>query len=142
MSFEVETPILNSHPVVRAFVKNEFLEFAIPYVDNGQDHDYYPDFLIRLADEPRFTLIVEVKGRPDALEQVKAAAARRWWPRSTPRGASGRGGMRSCGIRRKLARRWMLGWPTFRSPLPRPLDPCRHGVKHSGSVVPNVRSHP
>jgi type III restriction enzyme len=69
---------LDRHPAVRAFVKNEFLEFAIPYLDNGQDHDYYPDFLIRLSDDPRTTLIVEVKGRPDPLEQVKAAAARRW----------------------------------------------------------------
>jgi type III restriction enzyme len=63
---------------VRAFVKNEFLEFAIPYVDNGQDHDYYPDFLVRLADAPRFTLVLELKGRPDPLEQIKTAAAKRW----------------------------------------------------------------
>lgn len=69
---------LDKHPGVLAFVTNEFLELAIPYVENGQDHDYYPDFLVRLADDPRFTLILEVKGRPDPLEQVKAAAARRW----------------------------------------------------------------
>ncbi len=69
---------LDRHPAVRAFVKNEFLEFAIPYVDNGQSHEYYPDFLVRVADERRFTLILEVKGRPDPLEQVKAEAANRW----------------------------------------------------------------
>ncbi len=69
---------LDRHPAVRAFVKNEFLELAIPYVDNGQGHEYYPDFLVRLAGEPSVTLIMEVKGRPDPLEQVKAAAARRW----------------------------------------------------------------
>ena len=68
-------------PAVVAFVKNEFLEFAIPYVDNGQDHDYYPDFLVRLADEPRFTLIIEVKGRPDPLEQVKARRRGDGWRR-------------------------------------------------------------
>jgi type III restriction enzyme len=69
---------LDKSPHVRAFVKNEFLEFAIPYVDNGQDHEYYPDFLVRLRDDPSYTLIIEVKGRPDPHEQVKAAAARRW----------------------------------------------------------------
>jgi type III restriction enzyme len=69
---------LDRHPAVRAFVKNEFLEFAIPYVDNGQSHDYYPDFLVRLAEQPRCTVILEVKGRPDPVEQVKGAAARRW----------------------------------------------------------------
>jgi type III restriction enzyme len=83
---------LDKHPGVLAFVKNEFLEFALPYVDNGQDHDYYPDFLVRLADEPRYTLIVEVKGRPDPLEQVKAAAARRWVAAVNAEGSFGRWG--------------------------------------------------
>jgi len=32
----------------------------------------------RLRDDPPFTLILEVKGRPDPLEQVKAQAAQRW----------------------------------------------------------------
>ena len=63
---------------VKAFVKNQFLGFAIPYIHDGQDHEYYPDFLVRLRDEPRFTLIIEVKGRPDPLEQVKREAALRW----------------------------------------------------------------
>jgi type III restriction enzyme len=69
---------LDKHPRVLAFVKNEFLGFAIPYIENGQDHEYYPDFLVRLREEPAFTAIIEVKGRPDPLEQVKAQAARRW----------------------------------------------------------------
>jgi type III restriction enzyme len=69
---------LDRHQAVRAFVKNEFLGFAIPYVNNGQDHEYYPDFLVRLGVEPRVTVIMEVKGRPDPMEQVKAEAARRW----------------------------------------------------------------
>ncbi len=65
----------------RAFVKNEFLGFAIPYIHNGQDHEYYPDYLVRLRDDPPFTLIMEVKGRPDPLEQVKAEAAHSGWTR-------------------------------------------------------------
>ena len=77
---------------VRAFVKNEFLGFAIPYFHNGQDHEYYPDFLVRLRDDPPFTLIMEVKGRPDPLEQVKAEAARRWVAAVNAEGSFGRWG--------------------------------------------------
>ncbi|HEX5385324.1 MAG TPA: hypothetical protein VFW66_01340, partial [Gemmatimonadales bacterium] len=83
---------LDRHAGVAAFVKNEFLEFAIPYFDNGQDHDYYPDFLVRMAGEPRFTLILEVKGRPDPLEQVKAQAAQRWLRAVNEEGSFGRWG--------------------------------------------------
>jgi len=77
---------------VRAFVKNEFLGFAIPYIHNGQDHEYYPDYLVLLRDSPRFTLILEVKGRPDPEEQVKAQAAQRWVDAVNAEGSFGRWG--------------------------------------------------
>ncbi len=68
---------IDRHPVVAAFVKNAGLGFAIPYLHNGQMHDYQPDFLIRFqTDLPRF-LILEIKGF-DPLEDVKRAAAERW----------------------------------------------------------------
>ena len=68
---------IDKSPAVQAFVKNASLGFAIPYLHNGQMHDYVPDFIIRLsANEPRY-LILEVKGY-DPLEEVKAAAAHRW----------------------------------------------------------------
>jgi type III restriction enzyme len=68
---------IDTHPAVDAFVKNSGLGFAIPYLDNGEPHDYVPDFLIRLRGESRRQLIMETKGY-DPLEEVKAAAARRW----------------------------------------------------------------
>jgi type III restriction enzyme len=83
---------LDKSPHVRAFVKNEFLGFAIPDIHNGQDHEYYPDYLVRLRDDPLFTLIMEVKGRPDPLEQVKAQAAQRWVDAVNAEGSFGRGG--------------------------------------------------
>ena len=83
---------LDKSPAVKAFVKNQFLGFAIPYIHDGQDHEYYPDFLVRLADDPRFTLIMEVKGRPDPLEQVKGAAAQRWVAAVNQEGSFGRWG--------------------------------------------------
>ncbi len=68
----------NQH--VAAFVKNAGLGFAIPYVHNGQTHDYVPDFIARLKtdspDRPRH-LVLEVKGF-DPLEETKRAAAKRW----------------------------------------------------------------
>lgn len=69
--------VIDNHPLVAAFVKNAGLGFAIPYLHNGQPHDYVPDFIIRLKGEPARHLILEMKGF-DPLTEVKAQAARRW----------------------------------------------------------------
>ena len=69
--------ILDTHPVVDAFVKNAGLGFAIPYIHNGQAHDYVPDFIVRLKAESDLHLIIETKGFDD-LADVKSAAAQRW----------------------------------------------------------------
>lgn len=68
---------IDTHPAVKCFVKNSGLGFAIPYLHNGQMHDYIPDFIIRLNGNGERYLILETKGF-DPLEQVKADAARRW----------------------------------------------------------------
>jgi type III restriction enzyme len=69
--------ILDTHPAVQAFVKNSGLGLAVPYLHNGQTHDYLPDFVVRLRGaEPRH-LLLETKGF-DPLAEVKAAAAARW----------------------------------------------------------------
>ncbi|TAJ10795.1 MAG: type III restriction endonuclease subunit R [Nitrospirae bacterium] len=68
---------IDRHSAVEAFAKNAGLGFAIPYLHNGQMHDYVPDFLIRLKTEPASYLILETKGY-DPLEEVKRAAAERW----------------------------------------------------------------
>lgn len=69
--------ILDTHPAVKAFVKNAGLGFAIPYLLNGQPHDYVPDFIVRVSQAPPVHLILETKGF-DELADVKAAAAERW----------------------------------------------------------------
>jgi len=69
--------ILDTHPVVEAFVKNAGLGFSIPYVHNGQPHDYQPDFIVRLRTNPATSLILEPKGF-DPLADIKQAAAERW----------------------------------------------------------------
>lgn len=69
--------IIDKHEKVDAFVKNSGLGFAIPYLHNGQPHDYMPDFIIRLKGEPCMHLILETKGF-DELAEIKAQAAKRW----------------------------------------------------------------
>ena len=68
---------IDRHKQVRSFVKNAGLGFAIPYLHNGEHHEYIPDFIIRLAGaDPRY-LILETKGF-DPLREVKEQAALRW----------------------------------------------------------------
>jgi type III restriction enzyme len=69
--------VLDTHPLVNAFVKNAGLGFAMPYLHNGQVHDYVPDFIVRLKTEPAQYLVLETKGF-DPLEGIKVAAAMRW----------------------------------------------------------------
>lgn len=66
---------LDKHPQVQAFIKNEGLGFGIPYIYNGETHDYMPDFIIRLSNGVQ--LILETKGF-DERKEVKKAAAQRW----------------------------------------------------------------
>jgi type III restriction enzyme len=80
--------ILDTHPAVEAFAKNAGLGFAIPYVHNGQSHDYVPDFFVRLAGRPGEHLILETKGF-DELAEVKTAAAERWVAAVNADGAHG-----------------------------------------------------
>jgi type III restriction enzyme len=79
---------IDHHPEVSAFAKNAGLGFAIPYLHNGQVHDYVPDFLIRLRGETLRTLVLETKGY-DPLKEVKAQAAQRWCRAVNAHGASG-----------------------------------------------------
>lgn len=76
---------LEALPEVDAYVKNDRLEFAIPYVHAGRTHHYLPDFLVRLRRPPdddldRY-LIVEVSGtfKSRAMTQEKSDTTRNLW---------------------------------------------------------------
>jgi len=69
--------MLDTHPLMDAFVKNQSLGFAIPYLHNGEMHDYVPDFIVRLKADPPVHLILETKGF-GPLGEVKRQAAVRW----------------------------------------------------------------
>ncbi len=66
--------VLERHPQVISYVKNQGLGFEIPYVYLGIAHRYLPDFIVLLDDghgpQDPLLLIAEVKGRRD--EQVNA----------------------------------------------------------------------
>ena len=81
--------ILERLPDVATFVKNDHLDFAIPYLYEGQTLRYEPDFLVRLTRQDgdpveTRTLIVEVSGgrksahHPDKTA-AKATTARDVW---------------------------------------------------------------
>ncbi len=81
--------LIDSHPATAAFVKNAGLGFGIPYIDNGQTHEYLPDFIVRLSAEGERYVIVETKGF-DPKEEVKRAAALRWITAVNNEGSFGR----------------------------------------------------
>ena len=74
---------------MKSFVKNAGLGFAVPYLHNGEHHEYIPDFIIHLTGpEPRY-LILETKGY-DPLSEVKEQAAQRWVRAVNATGSFGR----------------------------------------------------
>jgi type III restriction enzyme len=68
--------ILDTHPGVRKWVKNDRLGFFIPYRNRGLPARYVPDF-IAVTDKDR-NVIVEVKGQVTDSADAKAKAAQRW----------------------------------------------------------------
>ncbi|MCM3659420.1 DEAD/DEAH box helicase family protein [Georgenia satyanarayanai] len=69
---------------VAAYVKNDHLEFAIPYTHKGVGRRYRPDFLVRLvrrAGDVERHLVVEVSGglKDQTARDAKADTARNLW---------------------------------------------------------------
>jgi type III restriction enzyme len=76
--------LLEDDDQVASYVKNERLDFKVPYVHQGRSHEYIPDFLVRLVTEPddvERTLIVEVSGsrKSPGPTAAKADTARNQW---------------------------------------------------------------
>jgi type III restriction enzyme len=77
--------ILQESPLVHSFVKNDHLDFTIPYTFEGKSHQYVPDFIARLADTDGAPLdvflIVEVSGarKSPGPTEAKADTARSLW---------------------------------------------------------------
>jgi type III restriction enzyme len=70
---------LERMPEVIAYVRNDHLDFTIPYEWQGVSHEYRPDYLVRLRDgEGELKVILEVKGFETEADRQKETAARRW----------------------------------------------------------------
>jgi type III restriction enzyme len=68
--------LLDTHPGVRKWVKNERLGFFIPYRNKGLPARYVPDFIVETDSD--LNLIVEIKGQVTDEADAKAKAAHRW----------------------------------------------------------------
>lgn len=78
-----------------AYVKNHNLGFTIPYVINGEERNYFPDFIVRMRDgkSDLLNLIVEVSGESKKDKAVKTTTARNLWvPAVNNHGGYGRWG--------------------------------------------------
>lgn len=68
---------------VRSYVKNQGLDFTIPYALDGQQRSYIPDFVVRLddgrGDDDLLNLIVEVSGAGRRDKERKVTTARELW---------------------------------------------------------------
>ena len=67
---------LEEMPEVACYVKNQGLNFTIPYTLNGEDRQYYPDFIARIGD---LTLIIEVSGEARKDKAAKVSTGRTLW---------------------------------------------------------------
>ena len=64
-------------------LKNQKLSFTIPYTINGEEHNYIPDFIVRLDDghgrENALNLILEVSGEAGKDKTAKVSTTRDLW---------------------------------------------------------------
>ena len=73
--------VLERHPRVLAYVKNQGMQFDVPYRYGAAPRKYVPDFIVRLddgGDEP-LNLILETKGFRGLDAQLKAETMKTFW---------------------------------------------------------------
>ena len=93
--------VAESHPRVRAYVKNHNLGLEVPYRYGSETRKYLPDFIVLVddghGDEDLLHLVVEIKGyrREDAKEKKSDDGDLLGARREQPRHASAAGRLRS-----------------------------------------------
>ncbi|MGY2882745.1 BPTD_3080 family restriction endonuclease [Thermostichus sp. OS-CIW-28] len=73
--------VVESHPRVRAYVKNQGLGLEVPYLHGSTPRRYLPDFIVRIDDSgpDPLNLIVEIKGFRGEDGKEKALTMRNYW---------------------------------------------------------------
>jgi type III restriction enzyme len=80
---------------VHSYVKNQNLGFTIPYLLNGDEKQYFPDFIVYIEDghkkDDMLNLIIEVTGERKREKAIKVEAAKTLWvPAINNHGSFGR----------------------------------------------------
>ena len=73
--------VVESHPRVQSYVKNQNLGLEVPYSMGSETRKYLPDFLVRVDDgrADLLNLVIEIKGYRGIDAQEKAATMRAFW---------------------------------------------------------------
>ncbi|MBW6537437.1 MAG: hypothetical protein K0B11_20685, partial [Mariniphaga sp.] len=73
---------LEELPEVLSYVKNQFLGFAIPYLKDGKDKNYFTDFIARVKTKSGETvnLMIEISGMSHDKAEKKWYVENRWIP--------------------------------------------------------------
>ena len=85
--------VVESHPRVKSYVKNQGLGFEVPYQHGSNIRKYWPDFIVRVDDgkEDLLNLIVEIKGyRGEDAKEKKNTMDTYWIPGVNNLGSYGR----------------------------------------------------
>lgn len=87
--------VAESHPWVHSYVKNHNLGLEVPYQMGGTNHQYRPDYIVRIDDgrgpDDLLNLIVEIKGyRGEDAKAKKETMETRWIPGVNRLGTQGR----------------------------------------------------
>jgi type III restriction enzyme len=87
--------VAESHPRVRAYVKNHSLGFEVPYRSGSKMRTYRPDFIVLVDDghgpDDLLHLVVEIKGcRGEDAKEKKATLETHWVPGVNNLGTHGR----------------------------------------------------
>lgn len=79
---QIAAKTLEQLPQVESYVKNAFLGFAIPYVKDGKDKQYFTDFIARVKskDGTVKNLMIEITGMSSDKEEKKWFVNNRWLP--------------------------------------------------------------
>jgi type III restriction enzyme len=67
-------------PLVESYVRNDHLDFTIPYEYEGKSHDFIPDYIVRIvrADGSKLNVVVETKGYEREQDRAKESGLGRW----------------------------------------------------------------
>jgi type III restriction enzyme len=75
--------VVEAHPRVLAYVKNQSLQFEVPYRDGGMSKKYLPDFIVQVDDgkgpDDPLNIVVETKGYRGFDAQLKAETMKTQW---------------------------------------------------------------